>query len=123
MGRLFKIDLEGSVYKCKHCQVEFFVYDELPLKTIPFIEYPANLRKVYFFMKCFNVVIEPAKVTIIVDGKADNTMRPVFCIGCGSHLGSCYKGKDESDMYSEGNFFINRFKIHGPPDGSDNENP
>ncbi|EFH62136.1 predicted protein [Arabidopsis lyrata subsp. lyrata] len=53
MGRLFKMDLEGPLYKCKHCQVEFFVYDDHPLKTRPFIEYPTNLEKLFFFMKWF----------------------------------------------------------------------
>lgn len=30
MGRLFKIDIEGRVYKCKHCQIEFTEYKDRP---------------------------------------------------------------------------------------------
>ncbi|KAL1208581.1 Protein yippee-like [Cardamine amara subsp. amara] len=122
MGRLFMIDLEGSTYKCKHCKVEFVVYEDLPIKRHPFIEYPDSLGKLYFFMKCDNVVIENATVTLTINGKINNTMSPVFCIGCGSHVGFYYGGADDTVKYNEGNFYINRLKLLGPPEGSDNEN-
>ncbi|KAG7534904.1 IBR domain [Arabidopsis thaliana x Arabidopsis arenosa] len=123
MGRLFKIDLEGSVYKCKHCEVEFVVYGDPPITRNLMFQYPPSLGKLYCITKCYNVVIDADIMEFTVNGRVDKSMHPVFCIGCGSHVGMYYEGADDTVMYNEGNFFINRFKLHGPPEGSDDENP
>ncbi|KAL1208570.1 Protein yippee-like [Cardamine amara subsp. amara] len=123
MGRLFKIDLEGPVYKCKHCKVEFVFYGDPPISRALLFRYPTSLGKLYCITKCYNVVIENATVTLTINGRIDNTMRPLFCIDCGSHVGFYYGCADDRVMYNEGNFYINRLKLLGPPEGSDNENP
>ncbi|VVB16688.1 unnamed protein product [Arabis nemorensis] len=76
-----------------------------------------------FFGGSFNVVISTDETTMTINGATYKSMREVFCIACGSRLGLYYESA-VSVMYNEGNFYINRFKLHGPPEGSDDdENP
>ncbi|CAN8252667.1 unnamed protein product [Cochlearia groenlandica] len=121
MGRLFVTNIEGPSYKCKHCKVvELVAYDPSKNTIIPPFANMPNVRKLYMFLKFFNVVIRPDEEAINSDHKVSKLMHNVFCIACGSFLGYYFE-EDAGTMYNEGTFFINRAKLTAPNAESDDD--
>ncbi|CAA7032107.1 unnamed protein product [Microthlaspi erraticum] len=120
MGRLFVTNIDGPVYKCKRCQVKI-TYADPAKRSLPSADFPASFGKLYYVMECYNVVVGN-RVAIAIDGNINDSMREISCVACGSRLGLRYESNDRRLMYNQGHFLINRYKLRGPRNGSDDEN-
>ncbi|CAN4126216.1 unnamed protein product [Withania somnifera] len=86
MGRLFVITLDGSSYKCKHCQTHLALADHIISKS-----FHCSHGKAYLFDKVVNVTIGEREERMMMTGM--HTVVDIFCVGCGSIVGWKYVRK------------------------------
>ncbi|XP_054781617.1 protein yippee-like isoform X3 [Prosopis cineraria] len=111
MGRLFLINLEGSIYSCKHCRTHLALLDDIISKS-----FHCRHGKAYLFNEVVNVTVGEKEERMMITGL--HTVVDIFCVTCGSIVGWKYEAAHEkSEKYKEGKFILERFKVVGP-DGS-----
>ncbi|CAN1303728.1 Protein yippee-like At3g08990, partial [Linum perenne] len=108
MGMLFVIDLEGRVYRCKHCNTHLGRAEDIISKT-----FRCKHGKAYLFDKIVNISIGEREDREMMTGW--HTVVDISCVGCGSIVGWKYEAAhDMNQMYKVGKFIIERFKVLGP---------
>ncbi|KAJ9180586.1 hypothetical protein P3X46_008806 [Hevea brasiliensis] len=111
MGRVFVINLEGSIYSCKHCQTHLALADDIISKS-----FHCRHGKAYLFDKVVNITEGEQEERMMMTGM--HTVVDIFCVRCGSILGWKYEyAHEKAQKYKEGKFILERYKILGP-DGS-----
>ncbi|KAJ7961250.1 Protein yippee-like [Quillaja saponaria] len=111
MGRLFLINLEGSIYSCKHCYTHLALSDDIISKS-----FHSRHGKAYLFDKVVNVTVGEKEERPMITGV--HTVVDIFCVACGSIVGWKYESAyEKTQKYKEGKFILERFKVLGP-DGS-----
>ncbi|XP_021669524.2 protein yippee-like isoform X1 [Hevea brasiliensis] len=112
MGRVFVINLEGSIYSCKHCQTHLALADDIISKS-----FHCRHGKAYLFDKVVNITEGEQEERMMMTGM--HTVVDIFCVRCGSILGWKYEyAHEKAQKYKEGKFILeSRYKILGP-DGS-----
>ncbi|XP_015897194.3 protein yippee-like [Ziziphus jujuba] len=111
MGRLFVINLEGNIYRCKHCETHLALFDDIISKS-----FHCRHGKAYLFDKVVNITVGEKEERMMITGM--HTVVDIFCVGCGAIVGWKYEAAHEkTQKYKEGKFILERFKLVGP-DGS-----
>ncbi|XP_010543218.1 PREDICTED: protein yippee-like At3g08990 [Tarenaya hassleriana] len=111
MGRLFLVNLEGSIYSCKHCRTHFAVADDIISKS-----FHCRHGKAYLFDRVVNVTVGEEEDRVMMTGW--HTVVDIFCVGCGNLVGWKYEAAyEKSQKYKEGKFILERFMVLGPDGG------
>ncbi|XP_042039441.1 protein yippee-like isoform X1 [Salvia splendens] len=108
MGRVFAIDLDGSMYICKHCKTHLALLEDIVSKS-----FHCRHGKAYLFNKVVNVSVGEQEDRMMMTGM--HTVVDIFCVGCGSIVGWKYEAAhEESQEYKVGKYILERFKVKGP---------
>ncbi|KAI3936948.1 hypothetical protein MKX01_015163 [Papaver californicum] len=105
MGRLFLLELDGRVYKCKFCQSHLALADDLVSRS-----FSCRRGKAYLFNTAVNVVVGTQEERMMLSGL--HTVADIFCCSCGQIVGWKYEAAhDKSQKYKEGKFVLERGRI------------
>ncbi|XP_042481620.1 protein yippee-like At5g53940 isoform X2 [Macadamia integrifolia] len=112
MGRVFLVELDGRVYKCKFCRSHLALADDLVSKA-----FHCRRGKAYLFNTAVNIIIGAKEERMMLYGM--HTVADVFCCCCGQIVGWKYEvAHDKNEKYKEGKFVLERGRII---DGIDSE--
>ncbi|KAF9590150.1 hypothetical protein IFM89_031754 [Coptis chinensis] len=112
MGRVFLVELEGRVYKCRFCHSHLALTEDLVSKA-----FSCRRGKAYLFNKAVNITIGPQEERMMLSGM--HTVADIFCCCCGQIVGWKYEvAHDKNQKYKEGKFVLERARI---VDGFDSE--
>ncbi|MCL7025956.1 hypothetical protein MKW94_006083 [Papaver nudicaule] len=105
MGRLFLIELDGRVYKCKFCRSHLALADDLVSRS-----FSCRRGKAYLFNTAVNVTVGTQEERMMLSGL--HTVVDIFCCSCGQIVGWKYEAAhDKSQKYKEGKFVLERGRI------------
>ncbi|XP_026392140.1 protein yippee-like At5g53940 [Papaver somniferum] len=105
MGRLFLIELDGRVYKCKFCRSHLALGDDLVSRS-----FSCRRGKAYLFNTAVNVIVGTQEERMMLSGL--HTVADIFCCSCGQIVGWKYEAAhDKSQKYKEGKFVLERGRI------------
>ncbi|KAI3854178.1 hypothetical protein MKW98_024601 [Papaver atlanticum] len=105
MGRLFLIELDGRVYKCKFCRSHLALADDLVSRS-----FSCRRGKAYLFNTAVNVIVGTQEERMMLSGL--HTVADIFCCSCGQIVGWKYEAAhDKSQKYKEGKFVLERGRI------------
>ncbi|RZC46568.1 hypothetical protein C5167_039515 [Papaver somniferum] len=106
MGRLFLIELDGRVYKCKFCRSHLALADDLVSRQ----SFSCRRGKAYLFNTAVNVIVGTQEERMMLSGL--HTVADIFCCSCGQIVGWKYEAAhDKSQKYKEGKFVLERGRI------------
>ncbi|XP_043698927.1 protein yippee-like At5g53940 [Telopea speciosissima] len=112
MGRLFLVELDGKVYRCKFCRSHLALSDDLVSRA-----FYCRRGKAYLFNTAVNIIVGAKEERMMLYGM--HTVADVFCCCCGQILGWKYEvAHDKNEKYKEGKFVLERGRII---DGIDSE--
>ncbi|XP_042481619.1 protein yippee-like At5g53940 isoform X1 [Macadamia integrifolia] len=83
MGRVFLVELDGRVYKCKFCRSHLALADDLVSKA-----FHCRRGKAYLFNTAVNIIIGAKEERMMLYGM--HTVADVFCCCCGQIVGWKY---------------------------------
>ncbi|KAI3888732.1 hypothetical protein MKX03_013900 [Papaver bracteatum] len=105
MGKLFLIELDGRVYKCKFCRSHLALADDLVSRS-----FSCRRGKAYLFNTAVNVIVGTQEERMMLSGL--HTVADIFCCSCGQIVGWKYEAAhDKSQKYKEGKFVLERGRI------------
>ncbi|KAI3986753.1 hypothetical protein MKX01_014291 [Papaver californicum] len=105
MGRLFLIELDGRVYKCKFCRSHLALADDLVSRS-----FSCRRGKAYLFNTAVNVIVGTQEERMMLSGL--HTVADIYCCSCGQIVGWKYEAAhDKSQKYKEGKFVLERGRI------------
>ncbi|KAJ4980403.1 hypothetical protein NE237_031240 [Protea cynaroides] len=112
MGRVFLVELDGRIYRCKFCRSHLALADDLVSRA-----FHCHRGKAYLFNTAVNIIVGPKEERMMLYGM--HTVADVFCCGCGQMVGWKYEAAhDKNEKYKEGKFVLERGRII---DGIDSE--
>ncbi|XP_010272366.1 PREDICTED: protein yippee-like At5g53940 isoform X2 [Nelumbo nucifera] len=112
MGRIFLVELDGRVYKCKFCGSHLALADDLVSKS-----FHCRRGKAYLFNIVVNIIVGAQEERMMLSGM--HTVADIFCCCCGQIVGWKYEAAhDKSQKYKEGKFVLERGRI---VDGAESE--
>ncbi|XP_010272365.1 PREDICTED: protein yippee-like At5g53940 isoform X1 [Nelumbo nucifera] len=128
MGRIFLVELDGRVYKCKFCGSHLALADDLVSKS-----FHCRRGKAYLFNIVVNIIVGAQEERMMLSGM--HTVADIFCCCCGQIVGWKYlfimvpgpylfhyhiqeAAHDKSQKYKEGKFVLERGRI---VDGAESE--
>ncbi|KAK9150207.1 hypothetical protein Syun_008516 [Stephania yunnanensis] len=136
MGRVFLVELEGRVYRCKFCRshlaladdlvsrVTFFLAislsDTLCLLTVKsrfsgiapsiMLSVAAEGRRTFSILRDVNITIGTSEERMMLSGM--HTVADIFCCCCGQIVGWKYEmAHDKTQKYKEGKIVLERGRI------------
>ncbi|OVA00352.1 Yippee/Mis18 [Macleaya cordata] len=105
MGRVFLVELDGRVYKCKFCRSHLALADDLVSRS-----FSCRRGKAYLFNTAVNVTVGAQEERMMLSGM--HTVADIFCCCCGQIVGWKYEAAhDKSQKYKEGKFVLERGRI------------
>ncbi|XP_043688034.1 protein yippee-like At5g53940 [Telopea speciosissima] len=112
MGRVFLVELDGRVYRCKFCKSHLALADDLVSRA-----FHCRRGKAYLFNTAVNIIVGAKEERMMLSGM--HTVADIFCCCCGQIVGWKYEAAhDKSQKYKEGKFVLERGRII---DGIDSE--
>ncbi|XP_042488741.1 protein yippee-like At5g53940 [Macadamia integrifolia] len=112
MGRVFLVELDGRVYRCKFCKSHLALADDLVSKG-----FHCRRGKAYLFNTVVNIIVGAKEERMMLSGM--HTVADIFCCCCGQIVGWKYEAAhDKNQKYKEGKFVLERGRII---DGIDSE--
>ncbi|KAK9152837.1 hypothetical protein Sjap_000317 [Stephania japonica] len=117
MGRVFLVELEGSVYRCKFCRSHLALADDLVSRVTLFLSISSDTlcfqlppRKAYLFNTAVNVTVGTPEERMMLSGM--HTVADIFCCCCGQIVGWKYEtAHDKTQKYKEGKIVLERGRI------------
>ncbi|KAH9603186.1 hypothetical protein KSS87_019640 [Heliosperma pusillum] len=105
MGRVFLVDLDGKVYRCKFCDTPLALADDVLSRS-----FSCRKGRAYLFENVVNVSVGKEEDRNMMSGV--HTVSDVFCCGCGQLLGWKYMiARDKNQKYKEGKVVLERWRI------------
>ncbi|KAF6143137.1 hypothetical protein GIB67_000360 [Kingdonia uniflora] len=142
MGRVFVVELEGRIYKCKFCSCHLAHADDLVSRRYKFYMFSFSIKdeflvnfslilvavsskqafscrrgKAYLFNTVVNITYGAQEERMMLSGM--HTVADIFCCCCGQIVGWKYEAAhDKNQKYKEGKHVLERGRII---DGMDSE--
>ncbi|KAK9131860.1 hypothetical protein Scep_011388 [Stephania cephalantha] len=105
MGRVFLVELEGRVYRCKFCRSHLALADDLVSRA-----FSCRRGKAYLFNTAVNITIGTSEERMMLSGM--HTVADIFCCCCGQIVGWKYEmAHDKTQKYKEGKIVLERGRI------------
>ncbi|KAL5730475.1 hypothetical protein ACHQM5_003289 [Ranunculus cassubicifolius] len=105
MGRVFTVELEGRIYKCKFCRSHLALADDLVSRA-----FSCRRGKAYLFTNVVNITMGALEERMMLSGM--HTVGDIFCCCCGQIVGWKYEAAhDKTQTYKEGKFVLERGRI------------
>ncbi|KAJ4976566.1 hypothetical protein NE237_001672 [Protea cynaroides] len=112
MGRVFLVELDGRIYRCKFCKSHLALADDLVSRA-----FHSRQGKAYLFNSAVNIIVGAKEERMMLSGM--HTVADIFCCCCGQIVGWKYEAAHEKNQkYKEGKFVLERGRII---DGIDSE--
>ncbi|KAK9706724.1 hypothetical protein RND81_07G147700 [Saponaria officinalis] len=105
MGRVFKVELDGKIYRCKSCDNPLAFVDDVLSRS-----FSCSQGRAYLFENVVNVSVGKEENRLMLSGT--HTVADVSCCGCGQLLGWKYMiASDKNQKYKEGKLVLERWRI------------
>ncbi|CAN6457346.1 unnamed protein product [Victoria cruziana] len=105
MGRVYVVELEGKIYRCKFCHTHLALLDDLVSKA-----FHCRRGKAYLFNNVVNITVGDQEERLMLSGM--HTVADIFCCCCGQIVGWKYEAAHEqSQKYKEGKYILERGRI------------
>ncbi|ERM93741.1 protein yippee-like At5g53940 isoform X2 [Amborella trichopoda] len=105
MGRVYVLELDGKVYRCRYCKSHLALAKDLASK-----DFHCRQGKAYLFHNVVNVNIGDLEERLMTSGM--HTVADIFCSCCGQIVGWKYEAAHEkTQKYKEGKFILERGRI------------
>ncbi|XP_057544647.1 protein yippee-like At5g53940 [Amaranthus tricolor] len=105
MGRVFLVELDGKVYRCRCCDSPLALADDILSRS-----FSCRKGRAYLFENAVNVTTGPEEDRLMMSGM--HTVADIFCCGCGQLLGWKYMvARDKNQKYKEGKVVLERWRI------------
>ncbi|CAL9090407.1 protein yippee-like [Musa troglodytarum] len=112
MGRIFTVELDGRVYRCRFCRTQLALAEDLISKS-----FHCRHGKAYLFNHAANISVGDEEERVLFSGM--HTVADIFCCCCGQNVGWKYvAAQEKTQKYKEGKFVLERGRI---ADGTDLE--
>ncbi|XP_038899427.1 protein yippee-like At5g53940 [Benincasa hispida] len=105
MGRVFVVEREGRSYRCKYCNTQLALFDDLASRA-----FHCRRGKAYLFNNAINISFGALEERMMLSGL--HTVADIFCCTCGQIVGWKYEAAHEkSQKYKEGKYVLERGRI------------
>ncbi|XP_031498650.1 protein yippee-like At5g53940 [Nymphaea colorata] len=105
MGRVYVVELEGKIYRCKFCLTHLALLDDLVSKA-----FHCRRGKAYLFNNAVNIIVGDQEERLMISGM--HTVADIFCCCCGQIVGWKYEAAHEqTQKYKEGKYILERGRI------------
>ncbi|KAH7675526.1 putative Yippee-type zinc-binding protein [Dioscorea alata] len=109
MGRIFIVELDGKLYRCRVCGTHLALAEDLISKA-----FYCRPGKAFLFSNVSNVSFGDQEERVMLSGM--HTVVDLFCCSCGQNVGWKYESAREKTLKYEGKFVLERRKIDDGPD-------
>ncbi|CAL9166361.1 protein yippee-like At5g53940 isoform X5 [Musa acuminata AAA Group] len=83
MGRIFMVELDGRVYRCRFCRTQLALIEDLISKS-----FHCRHGKAYLFNHGTNISVGDEEERVLFSGM--HTVADIFCCCCGQNVGWKY---------------------------------
>lgn len=102
---VFVVEREGRSYRCKYCNTQLALFDDLASRS-----FHCRRGKAYLFNNAINISYGALEERMMLSGL--HTVADIFCCTCGQIVGWKYEAAHEkSQKYKEGKYVLERGRI------------